>query len=716
MVRARPKSLAQDLWQGPLSDPMAPARDLTQKIEGGAEYIPSLQRLDELSSHGLLTDPLLRCALETWPWSIDVALIALDGGQMPDLALAALQRRVEAQNRRHGALAWARWAAGDADGARRAVADLDPASESHHADRLARAELAILCDDTPEPIPGPDGLRLSLLWTWRRRGAAALARRIEIEIAGFPASPPLWAWLIEAFVAERDFARAQGMLGAFRTRCGANHPEVVAQSIRLALDREDPATARAILATQSDPAAPWAWTPRRHAQHLRCAMAEAARNEQPDYAAALAHAHRALRLYPRNEALRGAWLGLRELCEDWDALAADLMSDNQPAAAAAWFLGRIGQPEAALARMRDARPMPPDATARQRLRTAELHLRCGQPAKAEAALGPPPAAWPLRADHAWWVSEIALARRDPQDALATLRPALAQGPSRMGLILNAARAAFLAGQFDASLDHLARFHALKTAQLGAPPADDLRDLITRDAAAAQAAGLSPGVSPGLAAQRLATAPPGFVADPSAPPIPARLVHYWEGPRSAPVERGLRRWAALHPRLSQTVFDTTTAAQWLNRHAPDLAAPFARLKQPAARADLFRIALIATEGGLFADLDEYPRAPVTPWLGGARAVLVIEEGYGTIANNFLAALPGLPVFARLKARIAARLAITPEPYAWWDTGPAPLTIEAMATLQDPAESSGLRFLSQAEYESRVSTNLPFPHKRGVSHWR
>jgi len=144
--------------------------------------------------------------------------------------------------------------------------------------------------------------------------------------------------------------------------------------------------------------------------------------------------------------------------------------------------------------------------------------------------------------------------------------------------------------------------------------------------------------------------------------------------------------------------------------------FNTLKQPATRADLFRIALMAVEGGLFADLDEYPRAPVTPLLLGARAVLVIEEGHGTIANNFLAAQPGLALFQRLKTRVAARLRATQTPYAWWDSGPAQLTLDALIASRDPEESQGLRFLSQAEYDSCVSTNLPFPHKRGQGHWR
>ena len=145
------------------------------------------------------------------------------------------------------------------------------------------------------------------------------------------------------------------------------------------------------------------------------------------------------------------------------------------------------------------------------------------------------------------------------------------------------------------------------------------------------------------------------------------------------------------------------------HAPGLTALFDRQRLPATRADLFRVALMAQAGGVFADLDEYPRAGIDDWLTGARAVLVIEEGHGTLANNFLAAIPGLPLFVRLQTRIAEALEATDDPYPWWDSGPAQLTVEAVG-------EPGIRYLSQAEYDARVSTNLPFPHKVGPLHWR
>jgi len=703
-------TLAQQLWQGPLADPGAPAAALVRAMHEGLAYRPVLDRLQALALHRLPLGPALPRALTDYPWSIDLALVATRNDPGDHGALEALRERVTAQNRRKAALAWQLWSLGRPEAALQALDALDPASETWRGDRAARAELTLLGGGTPEPLDGTEGLRLALLALYRQQGAAALAERIADND-----SPDLpWPWLIGVFVEERDFQRARALLGAFTQLRGTDHPAVQAERIRLALECDDPVTARAELDTMGAADTPWLWPQRRVAQHLRCALAEAADPAHPAARTLADLADRVLRLYPGNAVLRSMALSAREITGDWDALAADLADDDSDPPGTARTLLRLGLPEAALTACRIQRPAPPDQQARTRLREAEIRLRMGDLTGAEHALGPSPAAWPLRADHAYWAAEIALARRDPVAARGVLAPALRDGPARMGLHLSAARAAFMAGNFTAAQEHLATFRRLKTDQLGEDPGEDLRDRIVSDAAAATAEGRGAEASPGLAARVFALSPPRFAA--SAGTIPLRLAHYWEGPRSAPVDRGLRAWAAQHPGMAQQIFDAAGASAWLSRHSPDLTALFERQTLPAARADLFRLAWILHEGGIFTDLDEYPRAPVTPWLTDARAVLVIEEGHGTIANNFLAAEPGLPVFARTLDGVARTLARTETPYPWWHSGPAPLTVQALAASRDAGESPGLRFLSQPAYDARVATNLPFPHKRGALHWR
>lgn len=710
-------ALAKALWLGHVVESGDLDRRLVDLLTDQSDYSACLKTLTRYSSHGIITPLAMQKALILWPWSIDMAVLALETSANPRDALDHLHRTVLTQNRRYSCVAWAAWRRGETALARDTVAKLDPSSVTFHADRVARAELAILSGDTAERIPGPEGVRLSLLQTWRIDGAQALRRRVDLEKASLPAMTALWSWLIDVCIVERNFGMAAQMMQAYELRCGAEHPEGIALKIRLLLEQGDYQRARNLLSHSTDPATPWEWTPRQLAQHIRCLLQEASAQTNPDHLNVLHFAVAAHRLYPLNPTLRSLYYNARELLQDWDTLADQHGADAPDPMVSATALARLGLPEAAVQTLRLARlPQTPDGMHWGRLRMGEFHLRCGDLAQAEAALGPVPAQWPHQADHAYWASEIALARRDIAAARHVLAPALARGPTRMGLLLNASRAAFLDGEYAESLEYLARFRTLKTAQTGIEPSPDLRDLIVEDAQTAIEKGLADSQSPGLAARSLALVPPVFSPTPDAPPIPQTLAHYWEGKRSAPVERGVRQWATQHPGFAQTVFDAPEAARWLQVNAPDLSALFDRLAQPALRADLFRVAYMAVAGGLFADLDEYPRAPVTPWLKDARAVLVIEVGHGTVANNFLAARPGLALFRRLHARISARLRQTSSPYAWWDSGPAQLTLEAYAASRDPMEAPGMRFLSQADYDARVSTNLPFPHKHGIGHWR
>lgn len=681
-------SLPQQLWLGPLADPAAPGRKLLRE----SDYATALKEARLLVRLALPVD--LAALQARWPWSIDLAWLSL----VAERDAAPLKRTVTNAGRRFGTLAWGLWSLGEVSAALESVRDLDPSSPGFDDDVRARAELHILSDLATELPSGPEGERLSLLQTYRREGAEALARRLTLDAAALPAHAPLWLFLVDTFIAERDFARARNALSLFEARL-PGHPQITSRQVRLLLDAERPDEALSMLNTLGDGDAPWRWPLRRHLQYLRALADRIARGDRPDYGPMRTHAEAALRLHPRSTALTGQWLLARELTEDWEALAADLQRHADHASAAASLL-RLGIPEQALACLDKAHAATPDETFRLRLRRAEALKMTGNLAAAREALGPPPEAAPLRADHAYWAAEIDAAARDLDAARQSLTPALTAFPSRMGLHLTAARVAFQGAADAEAAGHLAAFHALKTAQTGTPPEGDLRDLIVRDAAVRPQ-------GPGAAARVFAAETPAFVPlDTSA--IPRRIAHYWEGPPPPGLPRSLRAWAKLYP---QTVFDADSARAWLARHT-SLAPLFDRLTQPATRADLFRVALIAKEGGIFADLDDYPRSPIDDWFDGAELVLVIEEGHGTLANNFIAARPALPLFRRLLDRIAETLETTADPYPWWHSGPAPLTQEALAGRHLP----GRRFLTQADYDARISTNLPFAHKRGPTHWR
>lgn len=713
--------LARALWTGPLADPGAPGAALAARVDT-ADYAEVLEGLRRLVALALPVAPALPMALARWRWSIDLGALAVEAGEPG--ALDDLARRVDRGGRRHGVLARALWAAGQPDAARATLTTLDPASPSHAADLEARFDLALGAGDwagaeadlaalASHLDPGPLA-RLRLRLAYDRGGAVALAQALD---QAPPAQPGPWAWALPVWLAERDFARARAALdrlARLRDPASADH---LLDAALLALDSEAPDRARGHLVLLP-PAHPARWPLRRHLLHLRLTLAEADRapDPGPGWQALADHAARALRLHPRAPGLLALVRTGLELTRDWEGLARDLAAAPDPAALG--HLARLGLP----APHRALPPAPPPEAAATAAKLAcELALLAGAPAAGLAALD---AARVAAAPLAVWLDEFRadtlLTLRRPAEAAALLDGALARHPTRMGLWLHRARAAFFLGDFAASEAALSRFRALKTAQLGAPPAPDLRDRITADALAAGRplpgpSDPAPQDSPGLAAAWMARpgAVPAFAPVQGA--IPARLGHYWEGPLPAPAARGAAAWAARHPGWTQTLFDRLAAEGWLAAHLPSALPAFAAQTMPAARADLFRLCWLVQGGGVWADLDEYPRTAVDDWLDGAAGVFVLESGYGTVANNFLAARPGLAMLAQARDDALARLAqATTDP--WWDSGPARLTRALAPALAPTLGSPGLRVLSQSDYCARVTTNLPFPHKRRPDHWR
>ncbi|MCH8465286.1 MAG: hypothetical protein LAT78_01745 [Roseinatronobacter sp.] len=744
-----PDALALALWAGPLADGAARDCQLSAEIAGGAGYDAALAGLRNLWRFGLPGAQAALAAQRQWPLSIDIAVLACDLAPPARLGhnLEHLRAAVLHQNRRRAALAGACLRAGRPDLARDALAQIDPASPTAADDIHRRAELALARGDYMAALADISWLHaqgraaeaetLHLRLIYRRDGAKGMAACLDMAQTGAPA---FWAQGFELALQEGDFGLVRQVLARWAA-CPSAPPLALARaSSRLALETGNLADALALLEARLDVARPWAWDATDHVQWLRIGQ-----GLHHDPAQLLAHAEAARRLHARHDWLFHITHGLREGAQDWRALAAaPRLCQRQPerALSAAHYALRLGLPGRAALELAGARRMAagPEALRMVFLR-AEGFRQAGRISAAHAALARAqgwPQDAPQRAEMALAQAELALMEGQGEQAQAALRPALLAFPDRMSVQLTVARIAFLQGAFGQAQAAHARFNARKAAQLGQSPPPDLRDRIVDDAAFAArdcAGAFAPGhaphtiiatagaahiaTSPGLAAHVMARARAQgalrFCPDPAAE-IPRQIAHYWQGPPGPATQRAAARWAQLHPGFAIHLFNTTSAADWLaQNYGPEMAARFARVTQPALRADLFRLCWIAREGGIFTDLDEYPRLPVTPWLDGAGAVLCIEQGFGTIANNFIAARAGHPVCALALAHVCAALDGTEAPYAWWHSGPAQWTRAAFA-VQFVTGPQDIRFLSQAQYLRHVATNLPYPHKRSPDHWR
>lgn len=741
--------LEAQLWQGPLADPQAPGKLLSAAFDAGAPYRSVELALRLLWRLGLPAADVAQRAREKWPNSIDFAVLALDllPAEAQDAGIAHLQASVMRANRRRAALANALLRRNRIDQAREVLAQIDPASETASADLYRRAELALACEDFAQAEADIDhlsgtgrraeeqSLRLRLLH--RRDGARAVADAFDAATE-LPESACMECF--EIFLAEGDFARAPRVLERWRIVPEPSGPALARAESRLALEQGDSERTLALMAARLDPARPWGWHPADHIQSLRARMAA-----QDDPEAIRAHAMAAQRLHPRHDWLAHVACLSREAVEDWHMLedqATPAGTEPERAMTAARAALRMGRPGRAAVCLAQARRIASakDATRLQVLRAEAFWSagRSGPARRAQAKARALAADRPHALEAALMGAEIDLMQGMPSQAAAALASLEAEFPQRMALWLTQARIAYQQGDFVGAQQAHAVFNQLKSAQIGSFEPGDVRDRITQDALQASAGieqAFAPGISveesiaragleriaasPGLAAclmqRAMAEGALGFTPEPQAA-IPRRIAHYWQGPPGPAIARAQDRWRKQHPGFRIDLFDQTRASEWLRQNAePDLCDLFDTLSQPALRADIFRLCWIARMGGVFADLDEYPRLPVTDWLVGARAVFCIERGFGTIANNFLAAEPGHPVCLLARDMVRQALIRTTTPYAWWHSGPAQWT-RAVFAAQFRADVRGVRYLSQLDYNRRVATNLPYPHKRSPDHWR
>lgn len=166
------------------------------------------------------------------------------------------------------------------------------------------------------------------------------------------------------------------------------------------------------------------------------------------------------------------------------------------------------------------------------------------------------------------------------------------------------------------------------------------------------------------------------------PVPRILHQIWLG--TLPVPSAVTAWAdhaARHGFEYRLWREADIAAFGLDDNAA-YGRMIAEGDYPGA-VDVARYAILDKLGGIYLDCDWYPARDdlgfdeVLPLLGlGAMAEKVAREtGTGSLllANSFIAAPAGHPVFAKLLEIMPAIVAAMPQAPAWWSTGPLAMTV-------------------------------------------
>jgi hypothetical protein len=220
------------------------------------------------------------------------------------------------------------------------------------------------------------------------------------------------------------------------------------------------------------------------------------------------------------------------------------------------------------------------------------------------------------------------------------------------------------------------------------------------------------------AGRFAT--PGGAAD--GPRIPPTIAQFWdEATPPEDVAALLRSWPERNPAHRYERFHHASAVAFLKtRCAPEVLRAYVRAREPAQKADLFRLAWLFAEGGCYADADDRCLRPLAELLPPGAGFVACQEHFGTLGNNFLAAAPLHPMLGLALHLATQALDRGDDDMIWLSTGPGLLTRAfartlAMSELLPATWLGHAAILARHDLERVVATHCDLGYKHSRRHW-
>ncbi|MGC2780565.1 MAG: tetratricopeptide repeat protein, partial [Bradyrhizobium sp.] len=213
--------------------------------------------------------------------------------------------------------------------------------------------------------------------------------------------------------------------------------------------------------------------------------------------------------------------------------------------------------------------------------------------------------------------------------------------------------------------------------------------------------------------------PAAGEDGAVSPIPRHIVQFWDSEPPDDVRGIMSSWRALNPQHRWTCFDDQQANDFLDAaFGDDVASAYRRTRMPAQKADLFRLAYLAARGGIYADADDRCLAPVDGFIRSDATLVVHQENYGSIGNNFIAATPEHPVIMRALDMAVAAMNRGDSDLVWLSTGPGLFT-RAFAQEWATSRPGGLlrrtQVLDLGALQRVIGIHCPVRYKSTDRHW-
>ena len=211
-----------------------------------------------------------------------------------------------------------------------------------------------------------------------------------------------------------------------------------------------------------------------------------------------------------------------------------------------------------------------------------------------------------------------------------------------------------------------------------------------------------------------------VVDPLAK-IPLNIVQFWDTQDvQEDIENTMKSWGVANPEFEYLIFNDQTALAFIEQEfAPVISKAFRMANHAAMRSDLFRLAYLYVNGGVYADADDMCRHAISPWLEEGPSLILLQEDLGSIGNNFIAAAPRHPFIRAALDQVAKNILEKQGDSIWFVSGPGMLTTLFCQVYLDDLRQCKLphRVMIKDVYQvqQKISMHLPRAYKQDGRGW-
>ena len=197
----------------------------------------------------------------------------------------------------------------------------------------------------------------------------------------------------------------------------------------------------------------------------------------------------------------------------------------------------------------------------------------------------------------------------------------------------------------------------------------------------------------------------------------RLIQYWDQPvPPAVLLKRMEHWRELHPSWCYQRYDRRSAAQFIGfTYGPALEEAFLDIRLPAMQADVFRIAALQGQAGLWIDAATQCRQPLESWLDRQRPLVLLRRSHQQhpkVWNGFIyCAAAGHPLLVAAWQQIAAALLARRGERVYRDFGPGVLR----DLLAAGAPEAGLQVLGEQDLQAQLQIGSSSDALPGDRHW-